>query len=322
MAGTIPAVSMMQFVDNNGLPASGAKAYIYNSGTVTPAATFKDYSLTTGQEHQFPIVANARGFFPAIWLNDGLYRVRVTDQYSTVLFDEAVYPAIGASSTSTGGGDIITNITTYETGDVIWQPLSGTKTGWVRHNGRTLGSTSSGATERANADAESLFSFLWDNYSNTICPVSGGRGASASADWAANKTIQLLDLRGRAPIGLDDMGNSAASRLSGATFQVGDATTAGATGGLSEIQLTASDLPVITPAGTVTIGGSASFPSVITAGSPVNPGVLAAGSGIGQGGLTVSGASFTGSFIGSSFGGNGSHENMPPFALGTFYVRL
>ena len=65
--------------------------------------------------------------------------------------------------------------------------------GWVRCNGRTIGSASSGATERANADAEDLFLFLWTNFADAQCAVSSGRGASAAADWAANKTIALPD---------------------------------------------------------------------------------------------------------------------------------
>jgi hypothetical protein len=44
---------------------------------------------------------------------------------------------------------------------------------------------------------EALFLHLWTNYGNTECPVSGGRGASAAADWAANKDIKLPDYRGR-----------------------------------------------------------------------------------------------------------------------------
>ncbi len=44
---------------------------------------------------------------------------------------------------------------------------------------------------------EALFLHLWTNFANTECPVSSGRGASAAADWAANKDIKLPDYRGR-----------------------------------------------------------------------------------------------------------------------------
>lgn len=62
-------------------------------------------------------------------------------------------------------------------------------TGWVMLNDGTIGDASSGATTRANADCEDLFTALWDGSTDSECPVSGGRGASASADFAAHKTI-------------------------------------------------------------------------------------------------------------------------------------
>jgi len=73
--------------------------------------------------------------------------------------------------------------------------------GWLSANGNTIGSASSGATN-ASADYSALFAVLWDNWSNTDLPIldSAGaastRGASASADFSANKRLPLPDLRG------------------------------------------------------------------------------------------------------------------------------
>lgn len=111
--------------------------------------------------------------------------------------------------------------------------------GWVRGNGRTIGNASSSATERANADTEDLFEFLWTNFADGQCAVSTGRGASAAADYAANKTITLPDLRGRAFFGLDDMGGTAAARL-GAVIT--DETTNGASGGTETVTLSEANL--------------------------------------------------------------------------------
>jgi hypothetical protein len=86
-------------------------------------------------------------------------------------------------------------------------------TGWVLASGRTIGSAASGATERANADTSSLYTLLWTNLPDTIATVTGGRGASAAADFAANKPILLPDMRGRATAGLDNMGGTAAGRM-------------------------------------------------------------------------------------------------------------
>lgn len=71
--------------------------------------------------------------------------------------------------------------------------------GWVRLNGGTIGGASSGATERANADTQALFELLWSEYANTELAIqdSAGaasvRGASATADFTANKRIPLED---------------------------------------------------------------------------------------------------------------------------------
>lgn len=74
-------------------------------------------------------------------------------------------------------------------------------TGWLNLQGGTIGNAASGAGARANADTAALFAYLWNNLSNSVAPVSGGRGANAAADFAANKTITLPDWRNRKPMG-------------------------------------------------------------------------------------------------------------------------
>jgi microcystin-dependent protein len=121
-------------------------------------------------------------------------------------------------------------------------------TGYVLAGGKTIGSGSSGGTERANADTQALFILLWTDYSNTILPIqdSSGtlttRGASALADFSANKRLPLPDLRGRAAIGKDDMGGTSANRITaaGAGF---DGDVLGASGGAETHQLTTAQMP-------------------------------------------------------------------------------
>lgn len=112
-------------------------------------------------------------------------------------------------------------------------------TGWLFANGMTIGSASSGANGRQNADCQYLFIQLWNAFPNDILAVSGGRGASAAADWAANKTIQLPDARGRVVVGRDTMGYTAASRL---TVQASP-DQIGANGGVESQTLTADNVP-------------------------------------------------------------------------------
>jgi hypothetical protein len=101
------------------------------------------------------------------------------------------------------------------TGDIKFNVGSTAPTGWVFGNGMTIGSGASGATGRANADTVNLYTLLWNSWANAQAPVSGGRGANAAADFAANKTITVPDLRGTVLAGMDIMnGSGNAGRLS------------------------------------------------------------------------------------------------------------
>jgi hypothetical protein len=101
-------------------------------------------------------------------------------------------------------------------------------TGWIFATIGTIGSAASGATILASAVTQPLFTLLWNSWANAQAPVSGGRGASAAADFAANKTIAVPDLRGIGRAALDNNGGAAnANRLS----SVMASTTPGATGG-------------------------------------------------------------------------------------------
>lgn len=200
-------------------------------------------------------------------------------------------------------------------------------TGWVRCNARTIGNASSSATERANADTETLFTFLWTNYSDSVCAVSSGRGISAAADFAASKTITLPDLRGRGFFGLDDMGNSAASRLG---TVITSQTTNGASGGAETVTLTESQLPSHTHTLSATTGAAGGHSHTID----TSNGSSFGGGGIGNSANNTNGPSNSGAVIAvadhthtlsgttSSVGSGAAHSNMPPAFLTTFIIKL
>lgn len=83
----------------------------------------------------------------------------------------------------------------FVTGDVKMSYRAAAPQGWLLLAGGTIGSSTSAASLLAAAAAIDLFNFLWDSFDDTLCPVSGGRGASAAADWAADKTITVFDDR-------------------------------------------------------------------------------------------------------------------------------
>ena len=79
----------------------------------------------------------------------------------------------------------------------------------------------------------------------------GGRGASAAADFAANKRSRRRTRRARAGIRLDDMGNSAAGRINAAVVVAGSPTAALSSGGVDRHTLAESEMPAHTHTGSV-----------------------------------------------------------------------
>lgn len=322
MAG-FAIISLQQFLNPTTFrPYSGAKAFFYEAGTFEPLDTYTAAGL--GATHPNPVEADSTGRFPAIFLDeaDSFYRVRVTQRNGSAIplgngpFDVDSIPIIGPSGEGGGSEVPVDPNALFTTGDTLWVPKSGTRTGWVRMNGRTIGSATSGAAERANADVEALFAFIWDNFADTICAVTGGRGANAAADFAANKPVAVLDMRGRGPFGVDDMGNSDAARLHSSIVTTGTTLTPGASGGTSRHTLTEAELPALTK---TTTSNSHSHPIDAFA----NVGNSGAGNTIpALAGSTTMNTDETAHDHTVSFGSGTAHSNMSPFALGTWLWKI
>jgi hypothetical protein len=323
VSGTIP-LSMTQQMDQYGDPLAGGKLYFIQAGTVsTPQNAFQDSALTLPWPN--PITLDAAARVPQLFLADGFIKVRLTDINGVVQLVADNVQVIGPSGGGGGGGGTIDPTTIYQTGDMKPRYGVGIHTGWVRCNGYTIGSATSGATERANADCQALFNYLW--VTDVNLPVSSGRGASAAADWSANKQIGLPDWRGYALGALDDMGNSAAGRLS-ATYWGGNPIVLGAVGGGESLTLGVTQLPIITPTGTVTVSNTLDvlYPvrNYANTGSTVFTD-LSLGSNIatsaGSLHATISGA-VTATVAIAPFGGGLAHRTIGPRKLCTFYLKL
>ena len=117
--------------------------------------------------------------------------------------------------------------------------------GWLACDGRTIGPLSSSATGLNDASAEALFKHIWNNFSNTIAPVTPSRGASADADWAdGTKVIKLPDLRCRVTMCVDTENESVAAQTTMTAGNYGaDITSVGINGGSSTHILAANEMP-------------------------------------------------------------------------------
>jgi microcystin-dependent protein len=322
MAGYAP-ISLQQRCGIDGRPYPGAKAYFYEASTLTALTTYQDYGL--GTPHPQPVVANAFGVFPAIFLDeaDEFYRLRITTSGGVILDDLVTLPIIGPSGGGGGSEVPVDANALIKTGDFNWQPVTGSRSGFVRLNGRTIGSALSGATERANADCESLYLHNWNTYSNDYFAVTGGRGATAAADWAAAKTMTLYNAAGRVAAGLDSMGNGAQNIITSNVITTGDGSTALSKGGADRLTLTTAQIPShthsITDPGHTHKGTQAEQVNAQADGAGGVVFLWRAGIVVGN---TDTGSATTGITATNSAGSGEAFDKMPPFMLGTWYQRL
>jgi len=211
-------------------------------------------------------------------------------------------PALdGSALTGLSSGD------SFPTGVVMPYVGSTAPSGWLLFNGDTIGSAASAATQNSDSN-ESLFTLIYDSMTDSEAPVSGGRGANAAADWAANKTITMPDPNRRAVIGTGtethgDTGGSADAIVVAHTHDPG--TLAAASGGAHTHTIT------FPSASYIASGGGSLGAGVASDSSQAFP------SGTNSGGShthTISGAT-------ASTGSSATDANLPPWLALRFIIK-
>ena len=330
-AGTTP-LSLVQQSDISGRPLAGCLLYFFVAGTVaTPQNEFTDFGLTSAGPN--PLTCDQSGRIPQHWLADGLIHIRLTDSVGVQIIDTTMQ-VLGPSSGGGGGGGTVDPTTILATGDVKYRYGTGTLSGFVRGNGLTIGNATCGCSERANADTQALFVYLYTTDPNLA--VSGGRTGNALNDFNANKQLSLPDYRGSGLVGLADMGNSPTSIFT-STFAGCTPTVLGVACGNQSQTLSLAQLPTGITSNNATQAISTTF------GAGNNVAVAQSSGGLGNGqpvSVTpgVNNVPFASSNISWVFltsfstvnsigvtsnntSGN-PHSIVPPSRLGTIYIKL
>jgi len=100
-------------------------------------------------------------------------------------------------------------VTPFTTGDIKATFKTVPDTGWVMCAGGTIGSATSGATIRANADCQALLTLFFNNGTDTTNPILTSAGAAttraaqgtAATAWTNNCRMTLPNMASRIPVG-------------------------------------------------------------------------------------------------------------------------
>lgn len=250
---------------------------------------------------------------------NGLWRCSVAGTVAGVTFNigDSIYAIATNASTSVYTGNwqqVLGSLTQaainavgggWSTGDVKLTIKVAADAGWLLCQDQTIGNVGSGAAF-ASASAQALYLLLYSVASNTYAPVTGGRGASGAADWAALKPMQLTAMLGRA-LGIAGAGSGLTSRAVGQT--IGEETHL-----LSTAELPAHAHTITDPGHFHTISQIATVD-----GGGVTK-IVAQGNG-GTGTSTATGTTGI-TTTNNNTGGAGAHNNMQPTSFLNAMIKL
>lgn len=204
-------------------------------------------------------------------------------------------------------------LTKAETGDFVITHRNIAKTGWLVIADQTIGSAASTATF-ADPTAQPLYTLLYGLYSDAVCPVTGGRGANAAADFAANKKMQMTKALGRAIIAAGIAGSGLTARAAGVIggeethiSSLGETPTGIVAGGSNAISVTSANGNIVHDPGIISSN----------AGGGTNKQLSASASAIAE---TSTGSNNI-SVTSSNTSGSG-HNTMQPFVGHFVHVKL
>lgn len=281
-----------------GAPLAGGQLFTYATGSATPLATYSDAALSVPNSN--PIVADANGRFGSIFLGS-------SQAYKIQLF--TAIPAGTSQSDSTPSSPL---------GTQIWsEDPCGPAAGGNAASAGFIGQVMPFAG-LASAIPSQWYQCYGQAVSRTTYAAAFAVIGTIWGTGDGSTTFNLPDLRGRSIFGLDNMGGTAAGRVTSGVSGIAGATL-GASGGSQNAQ---ADTPTATS--TVT-DPTHSHPTSCTGTGTMD------GTNFLQGGTTwdlIRGVATTSVATGitvtttvtSSL--TGSSQNMPPAAIGLWLIYL
>lgn len=285
-------------VDAEGVPIAGAQLFFFITETSTPLDTYSDVGLTTPNTN--PVVADANGYFGDIWLTSATaYKVAAYGPNLTS-------PTIPSTPASPQGTQIWT-------ADPVGPASGGTNqvvTGII------------GEIRMFAGAAGSIPSQWYLCYGQAVSRTTYAAAfAVLGTTWGAgdgSTTFNLPDLRGRIGAGKDDMGGSAANRLTAGVSGI-PGTTLGGTGGNQHAQQ-----DTLTAISVVTDSGHAHVLAGIPSGSGITAGAISSWSGGGTANTATTNSATTGITVATTVTSSltGTSQNAQPTAVVNMIVFL
>lgn len=347
------------FLDNNGKPVALGSVYFYVPSTTTGKTVWSDSAKSTALTNPVALDAAGRpvvGSSEVSIFGDGTYRQILKTSTNVTLWDATTASTGtggGSTPTATGDGDLVGTIKpwagllapsqyVFAYGQALSRSTYSALFTAITFSSNVICATGStllsgiSSTEQIRVGAAIEASCLAPG--TTVATISSTNAVTLSAAATASAsttgvffpwgngdgstTFNMPDMRGYVPGGRDNMGGTAANRLSAAYFAVA-ANALGAAGGSQSYISTIAQLPVISFLPTGTIGGVSSTNGFIKVGSGgTNPGALASGSAVSTQSDSISGGSF--SFTGDviTFGGATGHSAVQPTVIVNYIIKV
>ena len=192
--------------DTNGDPISGAKLYFYDAGTTDDRTVYTESTLTTA--HAQPVVCDSGGLAPAIYVPEGLYRVKgftAEDVTISGLDRDNISGPIDTSALTTTEAKPITAVSSVTSTTTLTASAAGTVVNCNPGGGsftvtlpaasvgngkritlRNIGETGTVTLSGGASTIDGASTFVLDRQRQTVTVISDG------SDWHVDNGVKVI----------------------------------------------------------------------------------------------------------------------------------